>query len=1058
MFNWPRLARWIDHDREEMAFLAEAGQSAALWEARGCRDEEVWQGDALRDALRRAESVPALPDGVQRFLATGVALRQRQTRRKQLLAAGVVLAVVATMLFLALQVRVARTQRARAEQQRAEVQLEGARAALLQDDQLEARAKLRSAMQTADSPLARTLWWQLQHDHQLWTKQLGSVVYNLAFSPDGETIAAACQDATIHLIDSRTCAMRVLRGHEDQAYAVAFSPDGRQLVSGTISGQLGLWDLSDKSVQFRDTGAPIVRDVTFSPDGRQVAAACEDNRVRIWDLDGDGELRVLEGHTSIVRAVDYNPAGTVLASTGTDHKLRLWDPDTGQALRVIAAHKLDTLGLDFSPDGQAVATASYDGDIHIWDALGGERLRSFRSEGAGRFLRSVQFSPDGSQLVLTSADHGVRLLDAVTGEELRRFEGHTEDVRAAVFSPDGRTLASGGPDGTVRLWDLNTDIRRPVNRGHLSAVYDVAFHPDGATLASGSADGTVRLWDAVSGEQLRVIEGHDSTVEGVDFSPDGSLLASASYDQTIRLWDAASGSIVRALRGHTGAAWSVLFSPDGSRLASADIATSVRLWDVATGTQLLSLAGSAHRGGISFSPDGTTLATGRSGSHIYLWDALTGEERRVLSCGPSYNRYHVRYGPSGRFLASHSPDALVLWDLQEDDCRVIGDHEARINAIDYHPDGHRIGVASSSGEAFVHDLNDGTVTPVEGHNAELNRVRFSPRGELLATSSDDGTVRLWHADSGIPYWHTSALLPSPPEVLTHRGWERPGEMGDGADPRGASAGAAWRRSLEAQARTASLSEDGRLLCQQTHGGALELWDPAADTKLQTLSLPGLTRILAVPDGCVALTAAGALRLARSDGSVHSMADGVTAIAWDRGELLYAAERLILADDLSGGSQVSYPADVGVTAMARTGSWIVAGYREGVIEAVPLSPDPQRRSFSFDDVPSSRVMRILPGPGNTVIAGYANGLLGLWSLDDGMCLYEERLHGPVTFLQIVDGELHAATELGDHLALDLGIFDEDYCELMQAVWREIPAVWEDGGPQAKPIPSGHVCTP
>ncbi|MFH0902377.1 MAG: serine/threonine-protein kinase, partial [Pseudomonadota bacterium] len=51
--TWARLGRWLEESHEELAVLAEVGQAAELWEKRGCREDEVWQGDALADARRK---------------------------------------------------------------------------------------------------------------------------------------------------------------------------------------------------------------------------------------------------------------------------------------------------------------------------------------------------------------------------------------------------------------------------------------------------------------------------------------------------------------------------------------------------------------------------------------------------------------------------------------------------------------------------------------------------------------------------------------------------------------------------------------------------------------------------------------------------------------------------------------------------------------------------------------------------------------------------------------------------------------------------------------------
>ncbi len=57
-------------------------------------------------------------------------------------------------------------------------------------------------------------------------------VYQVAYSPDGKLIAAACQHKTVRLYDADTARLLAhAREHTDFVYSVAFSPDGRRLLS-----------------------------------------------------------------------------------------------------------------------------------------------------------------------------------------------------------------------------------------------------------------------------------------------------------------------------------------------------------------------------------------------------------------------------------------------------------------------------------------------------------------------------------------------------------------------------------------------------------------------------------------------------------------------------------------------------------------------------------------------------------------------------------------------------------------------------------------------------------
>ncbi|MEO2088593.1 MAG: WD40 repeat domain-containing protein, partial [Gemmataceae bacterium] len=72
-----------------------------------------------------------------------------------------------------------------------------------------------------------------------------SLVWSLAVSPDGTTLAAAGWDGTVRLWDLSDGRPRAtIPAHADQAHAVAFSPDGRTLITGGKDGRHGavrLW-------------------------------------------------------------------------------------------------------------------------------------------------------------------------------------------------------------------------------------------------------------------------------------------------------------------------------------------------------------------------------------------------------------------------------------------------------------------------------------------------------------------------------------------------------------------------------------------------------------------------------------------------------------------------------------------------------------------------------------------------------------------------------------------------------------------------------------------------
>ncbi len=254
---------------------------------------------------------------------------------------------------------------------------------------------------------------------------------------------------------------------------------------------------------------------------------------------------------------------------------------------------------------------------------------------------------------------------------------------------------------------------------HFDLVQSLAFSPDGGWLASGGYR-TVKLWKRTDGIRQAELPKADGAVLAMACSNDGGLLAVAEDNGNIKLVDLASGTVTHSLAGHEGAVNGLSFSSDASQLVSGGADKTYRIWNTADGQEIAKAATPSSVTAITFAAADKQIVTAEEDNVIRTW--------------------------SVDFQAGDTPEGEAPKPVKE-----LKGHTARITGLAVMP-GTATHVVSASQDASVRrwDAGSGNVIRQFSHGGPVAAIAVRPDGKRIATVSDNGTAKLWDADSGQP--------------------------------------------------------------------------------------------------------------------------------------------------------------------------------------------------------------------------------------------------------------------------------------------------------------------
>lgn len=281
---------------------------------------------------------------------------------------------------------------------------------------------------------------------------------------------------------------------------------------------------------------------------------------------------------------------------------------------------------------------------------------------------------------------------------------------------------------------------------------------------------------------LRAVQHLDLTPYGsVKVSPDGKLLAvtevelinkkdsQSPYCTTVKIINIETGKCSDKHLIHEQAAiyssWHkrtatcLSWHPEGSKLAIGvtECGTDkifpgwnwLVIWDL-TSNQIMKESYSHKIKDIDWCPEGRRILTAAyDGANI--WDAAAGKKKLQIAQGP-FNK--AQWNKQGNKILLCGEGVFIVWDLEKEPVldrifTVYGFSDAKIEAVDWHPQGDEIAVGWNDGTISVkniHTKKERKFSHFEG--GIVTAITYSPDGKvLLSAENKSATINFWNAQS-----------------------------------------------------------------------------------------------------------------------------------------------------------------------------------------------------------------------------------------------------------------------------------------------------------------------
>jgi WD40 repeat protein len=266
--------------------------------------------------------------------------------------------------------------------------------------------------------------------------------------------------------------------------------------------------------------------------------------------------------------------------------------------------------------------------------------------------------------------------------------------------PDGKHFLAVG--SRVILWSLDNDKEPEHVFLELTSddgdrdLLSLDVSPDGKWFVVGDSNGVLRVWNLADRSEIVTKEIYSTGIPGLSISPDGKELATYTYGGEVTIWSTDKFEEIKKFEPDTTQLKEIMYVAPG---VLAVVGESTLTCNTATGAVIEKFPDTRFAGGLARSADGSKFTYGAD-DKLVIADAKTGKaEGEIASLS---GREQVEFSPDGKFLATNSGGAVMIWNLAERRLvQVIDSYGYAIVGVSWLPETNLLAVASENGVTRV---------------------------------------------------------------------------------------------------------------------------------------------------------------------------------------------------------------------------------------------------------------------------------------------------------------------------------------------------------------------